>query len=102
MRLAEVFGLPDAEADRLLPTHLEALDDVLIDVAGRFGEGLGGGRGPRPDERDDLTAAYRSIDRLGHEYAEALSQIRAADDVSAGGIIGTAALTAFGPASRSG
>ena len=38
MRLAEVFGLPDAEADRLLPTHLEALDDVLIDVAGRFGE----------------------------------------------------------------
>ena len=35
--LAQVIRLPGAEADRWLPTHLEALDDVLIEVAGRFG-----------------------------------------------------------------
>ena len=33
--LAEVIGLPEAEANRWLPTHLEALDDVLIAVAQR-------------------------------------------------------------------
>ena len=43
-------------------THLEALDDVRSDGAGRFGEVLGGGCGPRPDERDDLTATWRPAD----------------------------------------
>ena len=59
MRLVEVFELPDAEADRLLPTHLEALDDVLIDVAGRPQRGMPLDRptlsrvrrGPQPDPR---------------------------------------------------
>ena len=57
MRLSSVIGLPGAEPDRWLPTHLEALDDVLIEVAGRFGEVLGGGRRPARDEWDDLAAA---------------------------------------------
>lgn len=92
LRLAEVVALPDAEADRWLPTHLEALDDVLIEVAGRFGEVLGGGRGPRPDEQDDLAAAYRAIDRLCHEYAQAHDRAALPDDVRAGQIIGTGAL----------
>ena len=92
VRLAEVVVLPEAEADRWLPTHLEALDDVLIEVAGRFGEILGGGRGPRPDERDALTDSYRAIDRLCEEYAEAHRVAGSPDDVRAGQIIGTAAL----------
>jgi len=92
MRLAEVVALPNAEAERWLPTHLEALDDVLIDVAGRFGEILGGGRGLRPDERADVTSAYRAIDRLCQEYAVAHRQVGAPDDVRAGQILGTSAL----------
>ena len=48
MTLADVITLPGAEADRWLPTHLEALDDVLIEVAGRYGEILGARRGPAP------------------------------------------------------
>lgn len=92
MSLAEVVGLPDAEADRWLPTHLEALDDVLIEVAGRFGEVLGGGRGPRPAEQGPLAEAYRALDRLTHEYAEAHRTSGLPDDVRAGQIIGTAAL----------
>lgn len=92
MDLAEVVELPGAEADRWLPTHLEALDDVLIEVAGRFGEVLGGGRGPRPEEHDGLTDAYRAIDRLTHEYAAAHDRSGLPDDTRAGQIIGTGAL----------
>jgi hypothetical protein len=92
MTLAAVIALPDAEADRWLPTHLEALDDVLIEVAGRFGEVLGGGRGPRPDEQEALAEASRAIDRLCHEYAEAQDVAAHPADVRAGQIIGTAAL----------
>ena len=44
----------DDEPDRLVATHLEAIDDSLIIAAERFGEILGGGRGPQGDERDDL------------------------------------------------
>lgn len=90
--LSAVVALPGAEADRWLPTHLEALDDVLIEVAGRFGAVLGGGRGPRPDEQDDISAAYRVIDRLCHEYDEAHRTAGLPDDLRAGQIIGTAAL----------
>ena len=32
----------DDEPDRLIATHLEALDDALIAAAGRFGDILGG------------------------------------------------------------
>lgn len=92
MSLGDTIGLPGAEADRWLPTHLEALDDVLIEIAGRFGEILGGGRGPRPDERDALTDAYRAIDRLSAEYAEAHATTALPDDVRAGQILGTGAL----------
>lgn len=97
MPLGEVIRLPGAEADRWLPTHLEALDDVLMEIAGRFGDVLGGGRGPRPEERDDLTDSYRAIDRLSAEYADAHAEAGSIgeplpDDVRAGQILGTGAL----------
>lgn len=92
VKLVELIALPGAEAHRWLPTHLEALDDVLIDVAGRFGEILGGAREPTATERDDLARAYRSIDRLCLEYYEAQQASGLPMAVRAGQIIGTAAL----------
>lgn len=83
----------DDEPDRLIATHLEALDDALIGAATRFGDVLGGGRAPAgPDERDDLVELHRSLDRLCFEYAAALEKTDAVADVRAGKIIGTAAL----------
>lgn len=81
------------EPDRLVATHLEALDDALIIAADRFGEVLGGGRGPADaDERDGLVELHRSLDRLCFEYAAALEYTELAADLRAGKIIGTAAL----------
>lgn len=82
----------DDEPDRLVATHLEALDDALIIAAGRFGEILGGGRPPAPDERDDLLELHRTLDRLCFEYAAAAEIAGLAADLRAGKIIGTAAL----------
>jgi hypothetical protein len=81
------------EADRLVATHLEALDDALIIAAERFGEILGGGRAPADgDERDDLLELHRALDRLCFEYAAALEATGLRADLRAGKIIGTAAL----------
>ena len=81
------------EADRLIATHLEALDDSLIIAAERFGEILGGGRGPaNPAERDDLVELHRTCDRLCFEYAAALEKTGLSPDLRAGKIIGTAVL----------
>ncbi|WP_328353640.1 hypothetical protein OG976_22065 [Mycobacterium sp. NBC_00419] len=83
----------DDEPDRLIATHLEALDDALIIAAKRFGEVLGGGRGPASsDERDDLLQLHRTLDRLCFEYAAALEKTGHSADVRAGKIVGTAAL----------
>lgn len=82
----------DDEPDRLVATHLEALDDSLIIAAERFGEVLGGGRGPRGDERDDLLELHRTLDRLCFEYAAALEKAGLAADLRAGKIVGTAVL----------
>ncbi|OBS00848.1 hypothetical protein A9W98_22795 [Mycobacterium gordonae] len=83
----------DEEADRLVATHLEALDDALIIAAERFGEILGGGRGPaNAEERDDLLDLHRTLDRLCFEYAAAAESAGVKPDVRAGKIIGTAAL----------
>ncbi|WP_310768039.1 hypothetical protein [Mycobacterium sp. Z3061] len=83
----------DDEPDRLVATHLEALDDALIIAAERFGEILGGGRGPADaDERDDLVDLHRTLDRLCFEYAAAIESTGVAPDLRAGKIIGTAAL----------
>lgn len=83
----------DDEPDRLVATHLEALDDALIIAAERFGEILGGGRGPaNADERDDLVDLHRTLDRLCFEYAAAIESTGVAPDLRAGKIIGTAAL----------
>jgi hypothetical protein len=83
----------DEEPDRLVATHLEALDDAMIIAAGRFGDVLGGGRRPAgPRERDELRELHRALDRLSHEYAAALAFVGMAAEVRAGQIIGTAAL----------
>lgn len=83
----------DEEADRLVATHLEALDDALIIAAETFGEVLGGGRKPESDgERDDLVLLHRTLDGLCHEYATALALTGISADLRAGKIIGTAAL----------
>ncbi len=83
----------DDEPDRLVATHLEALDDALIIAAERFGEILGGGRGPADAaERDDLLELHRMCDRLCFEYAAALEKTGLVADLRAGKIVGTAAL----------
>jgi hypothetical protein len=93
MTLVEVVTAPDSEADRLLPTHLEALDDVLIDGTGRFGDMLGGGRFPiRQDERTGLREFQKAVDRSCAEYATAREFTGLAIDFRAGQIMGTAAL----------
>ncbi|MGI9125014.1 MAG: hypothetical protein ACR2JM_09745 [Mycobacterium sp.] len=81
------------EPDRLVATHLEALDDALIIAAERFGDILGGGRGPAdPAERDDLLELHRTLDRLCFEYAAALEKTGLSADLRGGKIVGTAAL----------
>jgi hypothetical protein len=90
--LSDVVAEPDSEPHRLLPTHLEAVDDVLIDAVGRWGDILGGGRRPTADEADDLAELHQVLDRLCLEYADALKAVGATADVRAGQIIGTAAL----------
>lgn len=88
--------LVDDEPDRLPPTHLEALDDALIDAAGRFGELLGGGRAATSaNEQTDLRDLHRVLDRLIHEYATATARSQTLLQVRAGQIIGTAALIAI-------
>ncbi len=82
----------DDEPHRLAVTHLSALDDALIDAAGRFGELLGGGRRPNARDREDLAALYRSLDRLCLDYANAIEEIGLTPDARSGKIIGTAAL----------
>lgn len=83
----------DDEPDRLVATHLEALDDALIIAAERFAEILGGGRRPADAaERDALLELHRTLDRLCFEYAAALEKTGLSADVRAGKIIGTAAL----------
>lgn len=86
----------DDEPTRLLPTHLSALDDALIDAAGRWGKVLGGGQ-PARDERElaQLTELHRVLDRLNHEYAEAERLVRLGTEIRAGQIVGTSALLAI-------
>lgn len=83
----------DDEPDRLVATHLEALDDALIIAAARFGDILGGGRRPDgTDERDDLLELHRTLDRCCFEYAAAVDLTDSKPDLRAGKIIGTAVL----------
>lgn len=86
----------EAEPLRLLPTHLSALDDALIDAAGRWGEVLGGGRPVRGDvEAAELTELYSTLERLNHEYAAAERAAGPTTELRAGQIIGTSALLAI-------
>jgi hypothetical protein len=89
----QALVVDDDEPDRLVATHLEALDDALIIAADRFGEILGGGRGPADaTERDGLLELHRTLDRLCFDYAAALQKTGLRADLRAGKIIGTAAL----------
>lgn len=82
----------DREPERLLPTHMSALDDALIDAVGRWGPVLGGGSAPSPSERAELTELTRAIDRLLHEYAEAERKAGVITETRSGQIAGTASL----------
>lgn len=82
----------DDEPDRLIATHLEALDDALIIAAARFGDLLGGGKRPHAQQRSDLALLYQCLDRLVLHYAEAAEAVGVIPDLRAGKIIGTAAL----------
>ncbi|WP_094287410.1 hypothetical protein [Mycobacterium lehmannii] len=84
--------LTDDEPERLLATHLEALDDAMIIAAAQFGELLGGGRAPDPAEREDLLTLHRALDILCREYALGTELTSSTPDLRAGKIIGTAAL----------
>jgi len=91
--LVQVLTERGSEADRLLPTHLEALDDVLIGAAERFGDVLGGGRSPA-DHAEELALIELSVtlDRTCVEYAGALAATSFPADLRAGQIVGTASL----------
>jgi hypothetical protein len=93
--LVAVVSEPDSEPERLLPTHLEALDDLLIAAAGAVGDVLGGSRQATADERPLLTELYRSVDRAAHEYADALAATGLASEMRAGQIIGTGSLMGY-------
>ncbi|WP_281690626.1 hypothetical protein [Pseudonocardia thermophila] len=82
----------DDEPDRLLATHLSALDDALIIAAERFGQLLGGGRVPDAGEREHLAELYQVLDRLCAEYATGCELTGITPDERAGQIVGTAAL----------
>lgn len=84
--------IDDEEPERLVATHLEALDDALIIAAARFGRILGGGKMPDPDERDDLVELHRALDLLVRDYSLAAEITGIVPDVRAGKIIGTATL----------
>jgi hypothetical protein len=86
------LAVGDEEPDRLVATHLEALDDALVIAAGRFGDVLGGGRRPTGPEREDLRELHRVLDRLCHEYAVALDRTGLVAEIRSGLIIGTAVL----------
>jgi hypothetical protein len=88
--------LLDDEPERLPPTHLSAMDDALIDLAGRFGEFLGGGRMVETvEEQASLRELHRVLDRLTHEYAAALGALDLPVEIRAGQIVGTAQLFAI-------
>lgn len=85
----------DDEPERLVPTHLSALDDTLIDAVQRFGEQLGGGRpATEPEELRRLRELHRVLDRLTHEYDAAATATGLPVELRAGQIVGTAALVA--------
>jgi hypothetical protein len=86
----------DAEPARLVPTHLSALDDALIDAAGRWGEVLGGGRPVRDDgETAEIAELYQALERLNREYATAEQLAGIETELRAGQIVGTSALLAI-------
>lgn len=70
------------------PTRLAALDDALIDAAGRFGRLLGGDPVTTETRRLDLRELHRALDRLCREYAAALAVVRTEAELRAGSLPG--------------
>ncbi|WP_173153223.1 hypothetical protein [Phytohabitans suffuscus] len=71
------------------PTRLAALDDALIDAAGRFGRLLGGGDPVTTETRRlDLRELHRALDRLCREYAAAPAVVRTEAELRAGSLPG--------------
>jgi hypothetical protein len=96
-RLVDLLLLPDAEPHRWLPTHLEALDDLLITVATELAPALGGQRPPTATDLTQARASHVAIDRATREYAVAAAAAVAAParvrrDLRAGQILGTGVL----------
>ncbi|MFV0461904.1 MAG: hypothetical protein ACK5MP_01725 [Nostocoides sp.] len=99
--LTDLVAADPTEAKRWLPTHLEALDSALVTMAGTFGEILGGGRRPDPEEDLALGAAVSAVDRACRDYASAGVSSGIRPDTRAGQIIGTAVIMSVrGRASR--
>lgn len=73
-----------------LPPALAALDGRLVEIAGRFGEVIGGQRAPAAGEHEELTSAYTGVDAACAAWAR--EQGRGPVDVRAGQVLGTAAL----------
>lgn len=86
---------PSNPATALVNRHLDALDQVLIAAAGRFGDVLGGGRGPEQAERIQLGVLSRTLDRLVHGYTLALEVSALPIAIHGGQIVGTAHLLGY-------
>ncbi|MDO5503927.1 MAG: hypothetical protein Q4G67_12200 [Actinomycetia bacterium] len=93
-KLQDLFDLPDAEPHRWLPTHLEAIDELSIEITGRFGTALSTGHATSSAEQAGLNGVYTELDRSVSEYADALAAYnkKGAITLRSGQIIGTAAL----------
>lgn len=90
--LRQLCSLDGAEPDRWLPTHLEATDDLLIEVASSLGPALGGQRDPSPADHSAAREAHLAIDRASAEYAAAADSVDLPRDIRAGQILGTGVL----------
>jgi hypothetical protein len=93
--LPELVADPAQPIAPLLHAHLDAVDQVLISAAGRFGEVLGGGRAPTDDEREQLGRFHPALDRMVDEYCAALTTTATLPDIRGGQIVGTAHLLGY-------
>lgn len=94
--LAHLVGQPELPAPQVLRQHLDAFDQLLMELAGEHGDVLGGGRGPSGDaERDQLSRLAATLERHVADHAAALAVARIPADVVAGQVCGTAALLAY-------
>lgn len=91
--LQEVLADPFRPAGALIRQHLDAFDQVLIDVMGELGVVLGG---PGGDVDVDITTRLdrleSTLDRLTAEYQAGLRVVGVVPDVRGGQVCGAAAI----------